>query len=153
MKKTLLFCFLLTSFLFFTNCSKVESVLNTGIMECKVDGTAWKSTVITTFYKSFTSPESSTITGISTDTKEILIQLSKVAAVGTYSLAIDSNAFIATYIDASQKSFISTSGVVQITEVDADGKISGNFHFNCKEVGGAATVTVTEGTFNKVVKK
>jgi hypothetical protein len=149
MKKTLFFGIILTTLLIINSCSTVDSVLNTGIIECKVNGAAWKSTILSTFYKTSTN----TLAAASTNSSTIGIQFSKAATVGTYSLAIDTNVFIATYVDANQKSFIATAGVVQITEVDADGKLSGTFYLTCKDALLTTTVSITEGKFTKVVKK
>jgi hypothetical protein len=152
MKKALLFGMFLSSLFIFTNCSKVESVLNTGIVQCKINGAAWKSTILSTAYISVTSPAAtSTLTAIGTDSKKIVILFSKHVTVGTYTSTIDTNSFVATYVDANNKSYISTGGVVQVTEVDSDGKISGNFYFTAAETSG--TVSITEGVFTKVVKK
>ena len=148
MKKSLFYGIFLTTLLIINSCSTVDSVLNTGIVECKVNGAAWKSTIITTFYQTSTS----TLAAASTNSSSIGIKFSKAATVGTYSLAIDTNAFIATYLDATQKAFVATTGVVQITEVDADGKLSGTFYLTCKDVS-LTTVSITEGKFTKVVKK
>jgi hypothetical protein len=148
MKKTLFLGMFLITLLIINSCSTVDSVLNTGIIECKVNGAAWKSTIISTFYQT----SSYTLAAASTNSSSIGIKFSNAATVGTYSLAIDTNVFIATYLDATQKAFVATAGVVQITEVDADGKLSGTFYLTCKDAS-LTTVSITEGKFTKVVKK
>jgi hypothetical protein len=148
MKKTLFFGMILVTFFIVNSCSTVDSVLNTGIIECKVNGAAWKSTIVSTFYQT----SSYTLAAASLNSSSIGIKFSKAATVGTYSLAIDTNVFIATYLDATQKAFVATTGVVQITEVDADGKLSGTFYFTCKDAQ-LTTISITEGRFTKVVKK
>jgi len=154
MKKTVLFGMLLSTLLIFNNCTKVNSILNTGTVQCKVDGTSWKSISPTTYYGSIAAPVGTTITALATDTKEMIIHLPSLVAIGTYTFTAGNTDLFATWADTPKsKTYTSIDGLVQITEIDADGKISGNFHFTGKDDAGTVTVSITEGTFSKVVKK
>lgn len=137
-------------FLFAAGCDK-EKV---PAMSATVDGAQWAASPVTVL--GATPGDYTTILGVSTDGKKILLAI-KGTAPGTYTLnpleaGIDQVSFYLTDEDAADddtKKYVSTNGEVTITDV-SDNRLSGTFRFTGLNSLDDA-VEITEGTFSNVL--
>ncbi len=136
----------------FACCTKKSSTSPSGTGKsfyCKLDGTDFTPAGGGRYYSLTGSIPGIQIVGDTTFTTiEIYVSSD---AVGTYNLDNTGGSnFGSVYINAGNKTYLSTSGEVKITKSDGS-KISGTFHYSA--TGTSGTTAVTDGEFNDILKQ
>jgi hypothetical protein len=134
---------LLSSLILFAACNNDDAPNGVLNFKAKIDGTDWAGSG-NSLVLSISNMTTTTIGAGKADNSAFAIVLNS-ATTGTYNLAN-----IASFTDANQVVYTSTSGTMTITKFETD-KISGTFSFSAKQaIGGSATIEVTNGEFTDV---
>lgn len=128
-----------------TGCEEDLSSTDEPVMQASVNGDTWSAgdNVDGTIFSTL-----KTITGTAGDGSSITLSLTNVTSTG--SIDVDGGNVEATYI-VGAKAYNATSGTINITELDEQGNIEGNFEFDGK-AGANDSVAVTNGTFSATLR-